>query len=283
MQKLNDLRARIAAHSVGTILVILCILFARSCYFRPFFALFLSLIAIGALNEFYGFVKAKGYKPDTKVGMVACFLYIFAVFLSSYFPDVYLPQMVLGFTFFFLFLNHANKIKGAIITVSTSFFGLLYIAIPFSMIMKITFDVPDVDGTFWLAFLIVVTKCADMGGYFLGNSLGKHKLAPKISPKKTIEGAFGGIVGAIFGSVLLGFYRTQFMHGIPEYGLYILLGVALGIIGQLGDLAESLLKRDADAKDSGKIPGIGGILDVVDSLLFTAPFLFLFLKFYYNA
>lgn len=281
-QKLEDLPSRIMAHTLGATLVALCIIFANNCYFRPFFTLFLSIIAIASLMEFYGLLRKKGLKPANFVGNLFCFLYIFAVFLSPYVKLFPLPQIILGLAFFIFFLSFATPSKEPLLNISTSFFGLIYIAIPFSLIVKITYHFPDLEGSFWLAFLILVTKSADMGGYFLGRFFGRRKLSPKISPKKTVEGAVGGVISSIIVALLLCLYRDYFLNGDGNYLMFGILGLSLGIVGQFGDLAESLFKRDADVKDSSKIPGIGGILDVVDSLLFTAPFLFIFLKLYYN-
>ncbi len=126
-------------------------------------------------------------------------------------------------------------------------------------------------GAAWIVFVLAVTFLSDTGAYFTGRTFGRHRMAPYISPKKSWEGAIGGVVVATFTGVLL----------IPLLGLPIsfwaggLLGTVGSLAGVAGDLAESLIKRQVDIKDSGKIiPGHGGILDRVDSLLFTAPVLY---------
>ena len=124
-----------------------------------------------------------------------------------------------------------------------------------------------------MAALLLITKLGDIGAYLIGSSFGKHPLIPRISPKKTIEGAFGGllfsVLGALASRIFLGF---DYLH-------LILIGLGLGILGQLGDLSESLLKRDCGIKDSGSIfPGMGGVLDEIDSLLFAGPVFYFYLS-----
>ena len=121
--------------------------------------------------------------------------------------------------------------------------------------------------------MLLITKLGDIGAYLIGSSFGKHPLIPRISPKKTIEGAFGGllfsVLGALASRIFLGF---DYLH-------LILIGLGLGILGQLGDLSESLLKRDCGIKDSGSIfPGMGGVLDEIDSLLFAGPVFYFYLS-----
>ena len=127
------------------------------------------------------------------------------------------------------------------------------------------------------AFLISVTKGGDIGAYIIGSLLGKHALIPRISPKKSIEGFAGAIV---FSFALAALFKG-YLHFIPYYHILILGGM-LGLLAQAGDLSESLIKRDCGVKDAGAVfPGLGGALDVLDSLLFTAPvFYFYVLTFF---
>ena len=149
------------------------------------------------------------------------------------------------------------------------------------------------DGRFFFLFFVVVVKSTDIGAYFYGTWFGKHKLVPKISPNKTVEGFFGGVIfAAILGAVLAStlpsvnpmfvkLSEVMFNSGntILVAALGLVIGGFLSILGQFGDLAESIWKRDANVKDSGSyIPGMGGILDVIDSLLFPAPAMYLFMK-----
>ncbi|MBU6148593.1 MAG: CDP-archaeol synthase, partial [Verrucomicrobia bacterium] len=124
-----------------------------------------------------------------------------------------------------------------------------------------------------VVYLVAVTKMADVGGYFMGRLFGRIKLAPNISPSKTIVGAVFGLISSMLMSLLLSCYiNIQFFEAM-------ILGLILGVAAELGDLAESVLKRDAQVKDSNQIPGLGGILDLIDSLLFTTPILFAYFRF----
>ena len=168
-------------------------------------------------------------------------------------------------------------------TMAYTLFGLLYVPWLFGFVTKIVYVIPHepghVKGHLYVLFLILVTKFSDMGAYVTGSIIGKHPLVPHISPKKTWEGFFGALafsVGGAFGLVAL----------IPQHLAYltqldaVVLGLVLGFAAIIGDLAESIIKRSCDVKDSGRfLPGIGGALDLIDSILFTAPLLFFYLRF----
>jgi phosphatidate cytidylyltransferase len=129
-----------------------------------------------------------------------------------------------------------------------------------------------------VTLLIVLIALSDTGAYFIGNSLGRHKLSPKISPNKTWEGAIGGVIAAVLGMAVAWYIDTHYPSApLPGWSLwaYALTGVVLAIAGQIGDLVESMMKRDAGVKDSGKLlPGHGGILDRCDGFLFAGPMLY---------
>ena len=153
-------------------------------------------------------------------------------------------------------------------------FLLGYIILPFIIITKIPFGINGYNHKIIIGIFILIWT-NDTFAYIVGKSIGKHKLYEKISPKKTIEGFIGGIVFAIIASYLI---STYYIEG-KEITQYIWLGFALivGIFGTIGDLIESKFKRIANVKDSGNImPGHGGILDRLDSVIFVAPFIFLF-------
>jgi phosphatidate cytidylyltransferase len=131
-------------------------------------------------------------------------------------------------------------------------------------------------GTVALALAIFVPKCGDIGAYFTGRFLGRHRMAPVLSPKKTWEGAAGGLAAAVFAA--LGLNR---LGPVIRGGLWAIIGfgLALGVCGMLGDLAESLIKRDCQKKDASQaLPGFGGVLDVVDAILFAAPVAYWWLR-----
>ena len=169
-------------------------------------------------------------------------------------------------------------------TMAFTLFGLLYVPWPFSFVSKIVYMIPrdaagEVTGHWYVLFLVVVTKFSDMGAYLTGSLIGKHKLVPHISPKKTWEGFFGALAFSVGGGCALVALLGDRL-ALLGYGHAAILGLVLGFAAVVGDLAESLIKRSCGVKDSGRfLPGIGGALDLIDSILFTAPMLFFYLRF----
>jgi len=162
-------------------------------------------------------------------------------------------------------------------------FGLLYVLWLYNFITKIVYVVPRsasgaVTGQFYCLYLIAITKFSDMGAYLTGSAIGHHQLIPHISPKKTWEGFFGALAFALFASLAL--FRIMPGHlSVLNWTHATVLGLLLGFAAVIGDLAESIIKRSTGVKDSGNmLPGIGGALDLIDSLLFTAPLLFFYLR-----
>src|SRR5579862_239158 len=167
-------------------------------------------------------------------------------------------------------------------TMAYTIFGLLYVPWLFNFLTKIVYVVPRengmVMGQFYVLYLIVITKFSDMGAYLVGSVIGKHKLVPHISPKKTWEGFFGALAFSTLGSLgMVALLRGHLSRINPFHA--VILGLILGFAAIIGDLAESLVKRSTESKDSGKLlPGIGGALDLIDSVLFTAPLLYFYLR-----
>ncbi|WP_164102367.1 phosphatidate cytidylyltransferase [Candidatus Laterigemmans baculatus] len=161
---------------------------------------------------------------------------------------------------------------GAIERLASGGFIALYVGLPLAMLVALRgLGSTSAWGLAALVTMVAATKSADAGAYFTGRSLGRHKLIPRLSPGKTWEGAIGGIVFAIlvsYGCIIWLFPAlTGFPTGAPWWGP-IVLGVACALAGMFGDLAESLIKRDSGAKDSGGLlPGLGGVWDVTDSLI----------------
>lgn len=183
-----------------------------------------------------------------------------AVVVSQYFN---LHYVVLSLAALFFFVRQLPNIESGFREVAQSFFGLIYVAVPLSMLMSLLL----ID-KWWVVYILVVTKSVDTFAYFGGRLFGKRKLAPLLSPAKTIEGAVIGLFSAMIVSgcfPLLPFKNALIMGGV------------IGVLAQIGDLSESLLKRSAGAKDSNRLPGLGGVLDMLDSLLFTIPVLYLYL------
>ncbi len=146
-----------------------------------------------------------------------------------------------------------------------------------NFIQKINFF-PNIQGQFYVLYFILVTKFSDLGAYVTGSLIGKHKMIPRISPGKTWEGFGGAIVISTTASVAYAHFMGNRLAGMNLMHS-IILGVILSSAAVVGDLIESIFKREAGVKDSGSFfPGIGGILDLMDSLLFNAPLMYLYLR-----
>ena len=168
-------------------------------------------------------------------------------------------------------------------TMAYTLFGLLYVLWLFNFTTKILYLTPRasngvVTGQFYVLYLIAVTKFSDMGAYLTGSLIGRHLMTPHISARKTWEGFCGALVFALLCSLLL--FKLMPGHlSMLTWTHATVLGLLLGFAAVIGDLAESIIKRSTDMKDSGNfLPGIGGALDLIDSLLFTAPLLFFYLR-----
>ncbi|MBU0676829.1 MAG: phosphatidate cytidylyltransferase [Verrucomicrobia bacterium] len=163
-------------------------------------------------------------------------------------------------------------------TISGTLLGVMYVAFTFNFITRIVFGWEGLEGKWPILFMIVVVKLTDVGAYFVGCGIGKHKLIPRISAGKTWEGCIGGIlVGLATG--LTWYYFSGGEIGPIRFRLHdiVILSILLSVTGIVSDLAESLLKRGAGVKDSSQmIAGMGGLLDVIDSLLFAAPALYVY-------
>ncbi len=176
-------------------------------------------------------------------------------------------------------LRHDEPLR----TMAYTLFGLLYVLWLFNFITKILYLTPRsangiVTGQFYVLYLIAVTKFSDMGAYLTGSVIGRHLMSPHISAKKTWEGFFGALGLALLCS--LGLFKLMPGHlSMLSWTHATVLGLLLGFAAVIGDLAESIVKRSTGVKDSGGLlPGIGGALDLIDSLLFTAPLLFFYLR-----
>lgn len=168
-------------------------------------------------------------------------------------------------------------------TMAYTLFGLLYIPWLFNFITKILFLTPRAEdgsatGQYYVLFLVLVTKFSDMGAYVFGSVFGRRPFVPHISPKKTWEGLAGALACSMLGSFWLVHLMPQKLGFFTTLDAAI-LGFGLGLAAIIGDLAESIVKRSAHSKDSSSVlPGIGGTLDLIDSLLFTAPILYFYMR-----
>ncbi len=251
-------------------------------------ALFYCFVVIIALWEFYEMLEKGGLRCFKRWGISggailaagAWWCIAYENKFTSTFEVLFLALFVLA-----LFLRQlANRDNpNGIHTIGNTLLGVLYIPLLFNFIPKIIYLYGGVTGPGWLfvLYLFMVTKFYDIGAYGSGRIFGRHKLMPRISPNKTWEGLFGGFVIAMIASVTAHQYLHQGMtDGGVRFGYRdaLILGFVLAALGAIGDLSESMLKREVNAKDSGEVlPGIGGALDLIDSLLFTAPALYAYL------
>lgn len=273
----ENLKQRLFVGSLFLIIAILAIQFSHHLLGKIFFILALSGMILSALNEFYQLCKPFG-KPLSWLGILAGLGYLAGIAVNSLIPqNWHLPEIVNLLFLMGGFLYYCFFGKSPLVSLALTFFGVLYIVLPLSRLIPINYIFAG--GSFWLLYLILTTKMTDVGAYLAGKSFGKNRLAPYISPNKTWEGSVGGFLAATLTSVLLYYAYNLGTEPLISLNLFqsLWLGALIGILAQFGDLAESLLKRDSGIKDSSHIPGLGGILDLLDSLIFTAPTLYLLL------
>jgi phosphatidate cytidylyltransferase len=235
-------------------------------------SLMVLLATFFGLREFYTLAlpNAKGIERLTGIG-----LGVLLSFLVIYGDDAILPFFVLLLLLLsLLFLAISQNRSSTISSMGILLFGILFIGF---LIPHVSLIRNMAEGRVWVLLLIVTVWAGDIFAFLTGSLFGKHKLYPKISPNKTYE----GLGGAIAGSVLVALAYKIFFIPRLDAGLCILLAIVLAVLGQLGDFTESMLKRSAQVKDSGSlIPGHGGMLDRMDSFLFSAPFLHYFLLYF---
>lgn len=232
----------------------------------PLYIAELVLISI-ALTEFYKAFNAKEIKPLFSLG------YIFVIYIvAKNILDIPLDYTYLVFFLLFIIgITSLLRCKSNILDIAVTFIGILYVAMFFDYVVLTIKDF-DLGNTYvWLIFII--SFATDTFAYFSGYLFGRHKLIPKVSPKKTIEGSIGGILGSTCCCILFGYlFNLNIIH-------MAFIGSIGSIIAQLGDLFASSIKRYVGIKDYGKlIPGHGGILDRFDSVILVAPFVYYAIK-----
>jgi phosphatidate cytidylyltransferase len=250
----------------GLIMAPILILFTL--YAPPWlFSLFILAVIFIGLLEFYS-LTLPGIPSREKFS--AIFLSLLPA-LAFYSPDPRCSYSGAALLVFFLFIRTLwlpDPFATRVERVSKELLGFFYISFFLSHFILLR-QLPS--GALWILFTLVAVYFGDTTAFYVGRAWGRKKLAPAISPGKTVEGGFGATGGSIGGALLFkGFFfpELSFLHALT-------LGLGVGIIGQLGDLWESVLKRSAQVKDSGAlIPGHGGLLDRVDSVLFAGPFVY---------
>jgi phosphatidate cytidylyltransferase len=250
-----------------------------------------------AINEFYQLIEAKGAVPVRGVGTVAALALPLVAFIGSeYLATLLLSAVLLGLMIAQL---RKKQISESLASISETFFGVFYVGwlLSHAIVLREFQDSvagrwggavaralhPDA-GAFYLFFVIAVVIAGDAGAYFAGRKFGQRPLAPEVSPKKTIEGAYGALAGGVAMAMLVkgGFdLLAPALSAQLSWGFALFLGPVLAGVGIVGDLVESLLKRDAQVKDTGTLlPGTGGVLDRIDSNLLGIPVMYYFLLAY---
>jgi len=235
-----------------------------------FIAVLLAL-TVGGLYEFFYLIKKKGIPIYSYTGIIFGVLIPLSIFFQFELTKKWeLLFIVVVLLLIFLLQLGRKENSNAIVGISTTLFGVIYVSWFFSFLIKIRFLLPGVEGVKLLGFILLITKCGDMGALLIGSKIGKHPLLPHVSPNKTIEGSLGSFLFSAAVAVLAqSLLPAQLNLSIAHV---VLIGIFFGGIGQLGDMSESLIKRDCNVKDSGKfLPALGGALDAIDSLLFSAP------------
>ncbi|MFO7978071.1 MAG: phosphatidate cytidylyltransferase [Bacteroidales bacterium] len=268
---MSNLVKRTFTGIVFVVLVIFSIIFDH----RLFSLLFLLFTIIG-LWEFYSLVERVGIKPNKYAGIAAgIFLYISNALISfgNAPRDILLVNFVL--VFFIFLLELYRKIPNPFTNIAFTFFGILYIALPFSLLNY--FPNPGIisgyhnhSALLGFFFLIWINET---GAYLVGTALGRHKLFERISPNKTWEGTIGGGILALMTAYVVSLFYNQ----IPLFD-WLVIGLIVVVFSSYGDLFESMFKRSINTKDSGRVlPGHGGVLDRFDGVIMAAPFVFVYL------
>jgi phosphatidate cytidylyltransferase len=249
-------------------------------FYGPFWLFWLTFLLLGALalNEYFNMTLAGSRRRDKITGTILGLLPLIAAYAGK--PEAVSAGLFLALFFLIVYILTRYSAVSSETTRLNAFslmmrlgFGIFYVGFSFS---HFTLLLTLQEGQHLLILLTVITVFSDSFAYYIGRMLGRHKMAPAISPGKTIEGLCGGLVGSILGAIIVGLWF------FPAYSLIkiSILTFILSLIGVMGDLTESMIKRTMGVKDSGNIlPGHGGVLDRLDSLMIAAPVLFYMLHF----
>lgn len=272
--------------------IVLLALFSSNRFISDYvFMVLILFLAVTGLIEFYGLVEKRNLVCFKGWGIFGGILLMLGTFLNltghiGTSSNIGGPSRVNDFenTFIILFVLglcvrqfFSKSNTAGILAISTTLFGLMYVPWLLNFIQKINFF-PKIEGHYYLLYFMLITKFSDTGAYSVGSLIGKHKMIPRISPGKTWEGFAGAIIVSTLASLVFTHFLGHKMYGM-NWKHAIVLGVLLSVSAVVGDLIESLFKREAGVKDSGQFfPGIGGILDLLDSILFNAPLMYLYLR-----
>lgn len=272
---MESLRTRVLTSVVGFLVVLLVLWFGRVLLLPA-----LLLLSTVALREYVGMCERQDLDVRRKslyVGGAALIVAAYPAFGGGPWDGISWREVALAFVLgYFLILEVISPGERPLERLVYSVFGLLYIPWLLGFFLLLRF-LPDAESGFaFLLLPLIATFATDVGGFFFGQFFGRRKLAPEVSPGKTVEGAVGGLLLSFV--VVFALTRLTFVSEVWSAYDALLFAVLVSSASQLGDLAESLIKRSLKAKDSGSsLPGHGGLLDRLDSLLFAVPITYLFL------
>lgn len=270
MEKSKNFIARYLTILIGAPLVILLFIYANQLIIN----IFVSIVSIITLREYYECFKRTGKaKPTQWVGYLNCILITILQFVDK--EKLYATMLiVLAMSMLILFIEQIiTGGKKTIVDIMVTIFGIAYV--PFLLVFFTLLRDKQPMGLIYIAYIFTSAWGSDTFAYLIGKKFGKHKLTP-ISPKKTVEGAIGGVLGALSFSLLYTVVINNFMHLSINYLHIAIITSVLAIIGEIGDLAASGIKRYCGIKDfSDLLPGHGGMLDRIDSLLLITPFAYI--------
>lgn len=243
---------------------------------RYIFASLFLIITILALLEFYKLIETKDIHPRKFVGIsIGSFLFLSFVLVSSGISHINILYINIPLIFTVFIVELFHKSKRPFINIGLTLLGIIYIALPFSL-LNFFYNTNFIAGKFHphilLGFFIIIWT-NDTSAYLVGSKFGKHRLFKRVSPNKSLEGSIGGAVFSLTSAYLISLFFFEF-----NLIQWIIIALIIVVFGTLGDLIESSLKRSLKLKDSGNIlPGHGGILDRFDGVLLAAPFVFLYI------
>jgi phosphatidate cytidylyltransferase len=237
------------------------------------FFLFGAAFVLAALVEFYALTGKKGLRPQKVLGLVLAAL----VLLTFYFREIPLDAalfagLLAACVYYVAAINTAEKLDAFPASFATTLVGVLYVAVPLGFLFRVRIE----DGPFYLYFLFAVVFLGDTGAFFVGKPFGRHKMTPIASPNKSWEGSAGGFLFAAAGALLA---RIILLPEVP-IAVAVLTGLVVHAAAQVSDPLESLFKRAVGVKDSSNsLPGHGGFLDRVDSLILAGPLFYFIVRY----
>ena len=263
------LKQRVLTSAIVIPVIVLAVWFGA-----PWLPILAAIVGIIGITEFYRLTGVNKVVPMAACGTVLTILFI--IYPQFHFNFQIQPVSVLltaAIALPLVLMIFLPKQEGLFRMWAWTLTGVLYIGWLISYIVAIRVDA----GRNWLFLMFFCTFGSDITAYFVGKAIGKHKMAPSISPKKSWEGAIFGFIFAVVAMIAAKLFLLKFI----QWQDAIVIGVIVGILGQIGDLSESLLKRDAGVKDSSNlIPGHGGIFDRFDSFIAVSPVIYLYLKYF---